>query len=114
MNIYEVNQMAYNSLPPIAKEDILAQTKRVQEFLQANPSKYYMLLCNECKYYTLFTFTDGFKFKEMANEIIDIIISLGDIVSIEFNETDFEVWVKDEETSHVFYFFNYEPGVIEV
>lgn len=75
-----------------------------------------MLLNNESHYYTLFTFTDNFKFKELAQEIISIVLPLGEIKSIEISENGqaMEFWIMYDGECRVFYLFDYARGVIEI
>lgn len=116
MNMYEFNQAGYSGLPNYTDSDFFKANKDILEYLKNHSSKYYMLLNNDEHYYTLFTFKDNFKFKEMSMEIIDIIKELGNVKSIELTEDGnaIEAWIMYNGQCQVFYLFNYERGVIEV
>lgn len=116
MNMYEFNQIGYAALPNYLEEDFHKAKKNILDFLKSHSSTYYMFLNNTEHYYTLFTFKDNFKFKEMSDEIIDIIKELGEVKSIELSEDGnaIEAWIMYNGQCQVFYLFNYERGVIEV
>lgn len=117
MNMYEINKIGYAGLPEMTVDEIQKAIPRIKQFLSDNPSEYYMLLNNECNYYTLFTFEDkDYKFKEMASEIISIVIPLGKIKSIELTEDNMamEFWIEYDGECRVFYLFDYARGVIKI
>jgi len=116
MNMYEMNKIGYAGLPEMTVEEIQQSIPMIRQFLSNNPSNYYMLLNNECKYYTVFKFVKEYKFKEMAAEIISIVLPLGKIKSIELAEGGqaMEFWIDYDDECRVFYLFDYERGVIEV
>ena len=116
MNMYEMNKIGYAGLPEMTVEEIQNSIPIIRQFLSNNASNYYMLLNNECKYYTLFKFVNEYKFKEMAAEIISIILPLGKIKSIELTESGqaMEFWIEYDGECRVFYLFDYARGVIEI
>ena len=117
MNLYDVNKIAYASLPTMTKEDLEKSYDVIFNFLKDNPSKYYLMLNNESKYYTVYTFkSDPNDFSEMARTIMEIAEELGEIKSIEVT-TDkgaIEFWIIYEDECRVFYLFNYAQGVVEI
>lgn len=118
MNMYELNKIGYSKLPDLSAVEIEDSINLIKQFLKNNPSKYYMMLNNDVHYYTLYTFKDGYKFKDMAAEIISVILSVsnGKIKSIEVSEDNLkmEFWMIYDDECHVFYLFDYAGGVIEV
>ena len=54
MTLYELNQAGYSSLPDMTYADILNNIKEISKYLDKHPSKYYALLNNDLRYYTLF------------------------------------------------------------
>lgn len=80
--------------------------------------QYYMLLCNELRYYTVFNLlTDSIE--NMVKEIKNCAESRGEILEISLDKSTnaaYEIWIRDYEDNepHVFMFFNYDLGVIEV
>lgn len=116
MNMYEINKAGYAQMPEMSIEEIQKSIPLIRKFLSNNPSKYYALLNNECKYYTLFTFANDYKFKDLSEEIISIVISLGKIKSIELTGDNqaIEFWIDYMDECRVFYLFDYARGVIEI
>ena len=116
MKAYELNQIGYASVPALTDEELAKSEKLIKEFLKNNPSKYYLVLNNDVRYYTFYTWKNEFKFNEMAHEILDIMLELGEIKSIEKSEvaSAIEFWVMYRGECHMFLLFNYENGVVEV
>lgn len=112
---YDFEKMGYSSLPAMTDEELEKSKKFICNFLKTHPSSYYMMLNNESRYYTLYTFTDTYLFKTMTDEIIDIVKALGPIKSIETAEDGnaLEFWI-DYDGIKVFYFFDYAKGVVEI
>lgn len=117
MKLYEFNQLSYAGLPSLSSEKELKDARNyIKNYLKENPSIYYLMLNNDKRYYTLYTFVDGYKFDEMAKEILEIALELGEIKSIEKNENTgvLEFWIMYEEECHMFVLFDYSRGVVEV
>lgn len=116
MKMYDLNKVGYSSLPNYNDSDIDNAKYIIRKYLTYHPSSYYMLLNNENHYYTLFTFTDGYKFAKLTDEIINIARELGSIKSIETSEDGnaIEFWIMYEGEVCVFYLFDYARGVIEI
>ena len=116
MNMYEMNKVGYAGLPEMTVEEVKNSIPLIRKYLSDNSGKYYMLLNNESKYYTVFAFTDESRFKDMAQEIISIVLPLGQIKSIELSNDGMavEFWIMYDGECRVFYLFNYDRGVIEV
>ena len=78
-----------------------------------------MLLNNDNKYYTLYTFTqEPYNIKQMVNEIIEVIAQdLGKIKMINTSQDGnaIEIWtIFANDECEVFYLFDYQKGVIEI
>lgn len=117
MTMYEFNQIGYSSLPVMTEEELHNAEATIKNFLSDHSSKYYMMLNNEKHYYTIYTFTDNYRFADMATEIVNIATTLGDVKAIEVSEDGnaVEFWITDiERECIVYYLFDYALGVIEV
>ena len=79
--MYEMNKSLIVQLPDISKKDLEAGKKKINQL--ASNGKYFMLLCNELKYYTVFD-------------------TLDDAI---------EIWIQKDDEAYVMYFFNYDEGV---
>ena len=92
--------------------DILNNIAEIKKYLDEHPSKYYALLNNDLRYYTLFAVVS--KPPELMSEIISIVTSLGKVKSIEATDSMVEFWIEYKGECHMFAFFDYNNGVIEV
>lgn len=116
MNLYELNQLAYDSLPEITKdriEEVKTQIKNCKDF---NAPQYYMLVCNELKYYTLFHNKSHQLFwsDKLLDEVLEIVQKLGELKDIEIDGGMIEFWVSKDGECHMYAFFDYDRGVVEV
>lgn len=116
MSLYDLNKAAIGQLPTFGKEDEAAAIVRLNEFAQDSATPhYYMLLCKELSYYTVFHkhFLQGDE--NFGEAVIDCLHYVGDIKSIDFTDdrTAMEIWVVTPEgEGHVMYLFNYDQGVV--
>jgi hypothetical protein len=115
MNLYELNKSIINQLEPMTNSDI-ANKMDLFEFLQIKNGKYYMLLCKEYSYYTIFEFDPMISMPNFSSAVCEIISNLGKVMSIELTQTEdaIEIWIipKGEEEAFVFYLFPYDSGVV--
>ena len=116
MDLYELNKQIISQLPILTQEEIENQKDLIVDYHNNNQGKYYMMLCNELKYYTIFAI------KPEANdyfedEVIDCLYDFVDnIKSIEYdneNKKAIEIWFTKNEETYVMYLFDYTQGVIE-
>lgn len=120
-SLYECNRMLMAQRPDLTIEDIEAKVPYLEKWFEDNPDKYFMLLCNELNYYTVFhqcTMTFG-SFTKLAKEVLDLAIKyIGNIKAIEIDTNGAIAiwgWQRDEEElPHCFYLFPYGQGVVEV
>jgi hypothetical protein len=116
MTTYEFNCSQIAQLPNYTKENFGKAQKTIQSFLSSHPSKYYMMLCNDRRYYTLYTFVQDFQFKQMSKEIIDITKNLGVVKEIKVSDDDdcIMFWIMHNDEAYLYLLFNYEAGVVEI
>lgn len=120
-SLYELNRQLINGLPNMPKSKIRDKVSLLESWFEKNPDKYFMLLCNDLNYFTIFhqcTTTFG-SYTKMAEQILELAItSIGNIKTIEVDNNDVIAiwgWQKEEdELPHCFYLFPYGRGVIEV
>jgi hypothetical protein len=112
LNLYEFNKNAMSQLSPM---DAIVLNKTVHEITSEmiTTSRYWMLLSNERKDYTVFIMLtdDG-----TAKELIPTLTNRGQVISIDKQEDgNYEIWIRDPETKEnfVYYLFNYSFGIIE-
>ena len=110
ISIYEMNKMVVAQLPEAEDKQVLETVRRYANDCQG---KYFMLICKDLNYYTLFVRGEGEG--RLEKEALDCMHDIGTVKSAErIEDTDVvELWVepKDEEPVAM-YFFNYEKGVV--
>lgn len=117
VSLYDVNKMAMPNLPDLTDEQINEAKKMVAQFIPSN-SKFWMLLNNEKRYYTVFQLTNDSSLmlaNKIEDEFIECLKEIGSIKSIEkVDDTTIEAWVIDKEDSeaYAYYLFNYDKGVV--
>lgn len=122
LTMYEANKNIYAQLPPLTKEQIQRGINEVlAPYINAG-GDYFMLLCREYNYYTLYHLSHRLLHANIglktAEDIVDLVkTDLGCIYDITKNEDDVvEIWVKnyDDHEMHAYFFFPYDRGVIEI
>ena len=119
MTLYELNQVNYANAPTMSKESLTKSIPYVASFISKYKSNYYLLLEKDQRYYTFFTFSNGFNPTKLAKELIDLVSHLGEVKSIEESESNngmLEIWVVNKMTGEcrMYGFFDYQGGTIEV
>ena len=116
MNLYDLNKSLISQMPALTLEQIIRQKETVVDpFLDAVDSDYYMLLCNELKYYTIFNVMQGLSDSLITEELFACLNEFCDEVkSIEKTDDGcaIEIWFTKDEEIYVMYFFDYAGGVI--
>ena len=113
---YEINKMIVAQLPSLIKDSQL-QTPRelIKEFTHRHITSvgYYMLLCNDIHYYTVFEVCDEYE-ENVEDIVIECLQDKGVIQQINPSENNsaLECWVKNENGVFMFLLFDYEWGVI--
>lgn len=121
VSLYECNRMLMAKQPDFTIEDIEAKVPYLEKWFEKNPDRYFMLLCNELNYFTVFhqcTTTFG-SFTKLAKEVLDLAVnSIGNIKAIEADTNGMiAIWgwqQEKDELPHCFYLFPYGQGVVEV
>lgn len=114
MNLYELNQSGYQSLPKMTKTEIESAKAKIRESFDLDQFNYTMLVCNELHYYTLFCKTTQFWSMDLMNELFEIAKDLGQLKAVEITDSMVELWISKDGECHMYAFFDYDRGVIEV
>ena len=111
IDLYQINKMLVTQIPPLTKKQIKDKQKMIDEYIKED---YYMFLCKDYNYYTVFV--RQLKCAELFSaEFIDIVMNLGNVHSIEINDDNvIEVWITPtgESEPYVFFLFPYTEGVV--
>lgn len=118
VSAYELNKQIIAQLENIDyNEDAMKEGKEIINNLQKQvPDSYFMLLCRDCDYYTIFNIKKDRILNTFADEVIDCAHDLGAIKSINPAVEDaVEIWVHpvDEEEPTLMMLFPYDRGIIE-
>lgn len=115
LSFYDLNKSAYGSLPAYNNIQINELQDRINDW--ENASGYFMLLCNDIKYYTVLRRTQHKKaeFPDLGQAITGLLLERNyTIHADEITQDYFEIWIKDKETEETYMFalFPYDWGVI--
>lgn len=125
LSLYESNQQLINGLPTLNDEQIAQSKIKMKKWLLENNDRYYMLLCKDYNYYTVFTYEHG-AINDMVESVTEIAFELGEIkVMEEDSSSAFAFWIKIENNRtealddtqnlpYCFYLFPYGRGIVEV
>lgn len=117
MSLYELNKQGYAQLLPYDETQIQDAITWINEFSDKNKGKYYMLLCKEISYYTVFE-KDFLTYDclSLGHGVIECLDNVGTIHGIDDNgEGALEIWVKtSDEEVYCMLLFNYDVGVVKV
>ena len=117
MSLYDLNKQGYAQLLPYDETQIQDAITWINEFSDKNKGKYYMLLCKEISYYTVFE-KDFLEYDclSLGHGVIECLNNVGTIHGIDDNgEGALEIWVKtSDEEVYCMLLFNYDVGVVKV
>lgn len=118
ISLYQMNQMILGELPELTKEEKEKATKLICNYIYDpnHTDEYYMLLCHDLKYFTVFAQDTNCDSKETIEKaIFDCLDCVGVVKSIELTKdaTAIEIWVTTPEgDTYVMYFFDYGRGIV--
>lgn len=113
--LYEVNKnIVLKNLKDLEGKELNSKQIIIKDWLHKINNKYYMMLCNELKDYTVFLCKDDQE-KDMAECIIkECLPNRGYVRSIEITEDKqaVEIWLVINEEAYVYYLFPYDQGIV--
>ena len=109
--------MVVAGLPSLRTEKQLAPGKALIESFVHNEKSgtYFMLLCNDIHYYTVFE-VDDFYEENIEDIVIECLQDVGVIQQINMSDVEedaVECWVKNENGAIMFLFFRYDWGIVK-
>lgn len=118
MNLYDLNKSIIGQLPKKTKEELIELEKVINDYHYKVNSEFYMLLCKDISYYTIFhndnhSFSTTIEF--LGEVVIDCASNVGSIISIDPTENNtIEIWVKtSEEEVYCMYLFDAKDFVVK-
>lgn len=112
LSLYDVNKQAIAQLPELNETQLAESTNKIASLLNDAPGQFYMMLCKDANYYTVFHRVQN-THNLLENEFIECLKDLGPIKSIEYDNFAVEAWVMYKDEPVVVYLFNYDGGIIE-
>lgn len=113
ISMYELNQQIVSQMPNIKEEDYDDILKIIEDYRISHQSSYYMILCKEISYYTIFVKNN---LEELAFEeaVFEYCLETGDVKAISPTEDGMaiEIWIVVNGEAHAFYLFDYSMGII--
>lgn len=119
MSLYDVNKNFMADQPALSQDELTASLKVIEDYVfdTYKNSTYFMLLCKELSYYTVFVRDSESSTNILIDEVLNCLQWIAkDILSIELNTTNNtpEIWIRTPEDEVVcMYLFNYDNGVID-
>lgn len=113
LTLYDMNKQAFNQEKPLDIVALHIKTKEMITDIFNRKIPYWMLLCKERSDYTVFI---PLTLEGTYNDMLESLQARGDVLSIDKQEDEnYEIWIRDFDTKEnfVYYFFNYELGVIK-
>lgn len=116
VSLYEMNQMLIAQMPAYDAEQMERADDIIYDWIyNGNKANYYMLLCKELSYYTVFHSEDNCLIaNDFIAELWDVLrgMTIRD-VSVDTNGV-IAIWIDwDDGMPHCFYLFPYDKGVVE-
>ena len=115
VTLYDLNKQAMSKEPPL---DVIAFNIKMSKMAEKLVNKkYWMLLCNDRKDYSVFKIDNPDNKRKLIDEVSITLHNRGEILSIaEQEDGNFEIWIKDFNTreAFVYYLFDYTFGIITI
>lgn len=114
MSIYDVNKQIIHQFSKMSKKMINEKKKIIKNFCDETNNKFYMLLCRDINYFTLFNRIDNSaELESISDLVIECAKGVGEIKSIDLSDGGIEIWVDQpfENSTYAMYFFPYDGGV---
>ena len=121
-NLYDMNKQMMENEPPLAKEGLVAAYDNLLSWFKEKNMRYFMLLCNELKDYTIFNLDKSASWAKIplerceyaAGDVLECMSNRGTLLSVELQDTGaWELWIRNAEGCFAYYLFPYGDAVIE-
>ena len=115
MSAYDINKQIIAQLPTISEEDLeTVKSQIIRKYCDNMKAEYYMLLCRDINYYTVFKIDLKLADETIEDVLIECAQGIGAIKSIALTEDEMalELWMTYRDETYVAYFFPYDTGVI--
>lgn len=110
-NMYDINKNCMEKEPTLSNSKLREKIKKMRKSLEGNHG--YMLLCRELTDYTVFLYNNDNV--EFETAMFECITNRGNCKGIDkLEDGAWEIWIQhdSDKEMHVYYFFNYDTGII--
>lgn len=123
VTLYEMNQQLISGFAPLDEQGMKDAVKALRDYRNKNKdTTYFMLLCWDLHYFTLFTCSNNHDGWNFGGTIMDLVKDFKNVRLVEPDTNGaVAIWADDcnteyptEGTPHCFYLFPYDEGVINV
>lgn len=121
MTVYDFLRSEMSKQTPLTTAQKQVAVDKIAEYFsdgfKTKGARYFLLLCNERRYYTVFHLTSMLSnFKTAAAECIACCLDNGVILSVDVNEDNvYEIWIKNRDGEvNCYHLFDYTAAVIEI
>ena len=120
-SLYDFNKQLMKNEKPL--DPIAFNTKikeigiELWELMEDCGVQYWMLLCHECRDYTLFNIIGAVDADPIIKELKLTLTNRGQILAMDKQpDGAWEIWIRNIDTDEdsAYYLFNYQQGVIEI
>lgn len=112
MNLYDLNKQLMSQMNAYTLEQWEEAETNINNWEANIKATYYMMLCKEISYYTVFV-NDGYEFHSLGAAVRECLEFIGgDIVSIDIEPEVIEIWVKQTDDVYCLHLFNYDNGIV--
>lgn len=115
MNLYDMNKQIIDQLPTPTEEQIIEYKKIISDVVTASGAEYFMMLCREENYFTLFNLSSSENESMLDILFNECIPNFGNLkcINITKDQSAVEIWAKVNDEVRALYLFPYDNGVIK-
>lgn len=115
LKLIDFNKQLVSQIEDYNEEDYNNAMDIVCEYTTIKPGEYYMLLCRDYNYYTLFKTGEKLCDKPFSCEVIECLKNVGTVKAFDITDDKeaIEIWVMIDDEPYVMYLFNYDQGVVK-
>jgi hypothetical protein len=117
LNNYDIHKQLYARMNPLSDENLQKKLVSIGGWFSSfAQGKFFMLMCKEISYYTVFHFNEP-NYTNGVEELKKTLQFRGQIIDINYvhSENAYECWIKNSlGEMEMYYLFNYDWGVVEI
>ena len=117
--LYDMNKQIMMNEAALTIEEINQKKEKLMDWIHERESqRYFMMLCNELKDYTVFNIKSNpitiEMVQNMANDVFECACNRGEVVGFDLQpDKVWEIWIKVNDTIAAYYLFPYGAAVLE-